>query len=98
VYDDVFSLFFISWIFQLIEQRDPFEYSGIQELVLALTSDEDKFIPVRRHFDPDILYIFGRMLDKVWVFCLFVSVSVYMCEYLCEDICLELIIYNHEFQ
>jgi hypothetical protein len=60
--NDIFSL---GWLFQLIEQQDLFEYSGIQELVLAVTSDEKQFIPVRRSFDSDILYILGRMLDKV---------------------------------
>jgi hypothetical protein len=59
------DLFLLGRLFQLIEQQDPFEYSDTQELMLAVTSDEKQFIPVRRSFDSDILYILGRMLDKV---------------------------------
>jgi hypothetical protein len=61
----VIDIFLLGWLFQLIEQQDPFEYSGIQELVLAVTTDEKHFIPVRRSFDSEILHILGRMLDKV---------------------------------
>jgi serine/threonine protein kinase len=68
---------------QLIEQHDPFEYSGIQELVMAVTNDAVSFIPVRRNFDMDILDILTRMLDKVW------SVLHWECGNIClvNDLC-----------
>jgi hypothetical protein len=59
------SYLFIIFILQLIEQHDPFEYNGIEELVLAVTSSSTPFIPVKRQFDSGILSILNRMLDKV---------------------------------
>jgi hypothetical protein len=65
--DQKHKFFSYPCVIQLIEQRDPFRYSSIQELEYAITANNISFTPIKRRFDSDIIYILGRMLNKVCV-------------------------------